>query len=72
MEHPLIIVVLLVMGFNLGLLLIRLFGPPETDALPRRAYVHDPVTTLLRPPTSHVSPPPRERNTSDSAARRRG
>ena len=28
MEHPLIIAVLLVMGFNLGLLLMRVFGPP--------------------------------------------
>ena len=57
MEHPLTVALLLVPGFNLGLLLIRLFGPPEADALPERAYVHDPITMLLHPPSSHVSPP---------------
>ena len=72
MEHPPITAVLLVVGFNLGWLLIRLFGPPETAVLPERAYVHDPVTRLLRVPASHASPPPRERNTSGIAARRRG
>ena len=39
MEHPLIVALLLVMGFNLGLLLIRLFGPPETDERPEQAPV---------------------------------
>lgn len=57
MEHPLITAVLLVMGFNLGWLLIRLFGPPETAVLPEGAYVHDPVTRLLSIPASHVGPP---------------
>ena len=28
MEHPLTIVLLLTMGFNLGLLLLRVFGAP--------------------------------------------
>ena len=60
MEHPLTVALLLVLGFTLGLLLIRLFGPPEADALPERACVHDPITTFVRPPLSHVSPPPLE------------
>jgi len=39
-EHPLIVAVLLVLGFNLGLLLIRLFGPPETDEPPEDGPLH--------------------------------
>lgn len=39
MERPLIVALLLVLGFNLGLLLIRVFGPPEADELPEEAPV---------------------------------
>ena len=67
MAHALIIALLLVLGFNLGLLLIRLFGPPEPDERPERVCVHDPVTHLLRSPASHGSLPPRERRTSGTS-----
>jgi len=56
MEHPLIVAVLLVLGFNLGLLLIRLFGPPETNEPPEDGplHAHD-RDWLPRVTVSHVA-----------------
>ena len=69
MEHPLTIALLLILGFNLGVVLVRVFGPPEPAVPPEQACVHDPVTHLLRASASAVSLPPRERNTWDPSAR---
>ena len=67
MEHPLTIALLLILGFNLGVVLMRVFGPPETPVSLDRVWVHDPVTCLLRPAASAVGPPPRERTTANAA-----